>query len=546
VAQEVNPPVEPSVTLLKRSGGLRSRRVLQDDLYHNAALYPDKPAVISGGVSHTYSELQQAALRFAAALNQRGINRGDRVAIYNRNTWECCVSIYGSQIAGGVLVVINPQTKTDKLKHIIEDSDATLLVSEAALAKFFLPAIASNTNVSNVICAGAAKLIARTSTAACPAEIEDFDVVLTKTSARDANADVIPVDLAALIYTSGSTGFPKGVMQTHQSMLFAVESIAEYLRLSADDRILNVLPLAFDYGLYQLLMAIHMGATLVLELGFTYPAKVINTVIENDVTVFPAVPTIFTMLLSMHAKTGLNLPSVRRVTNTAAALPGHFIPTIQKIFPNALIFKMYGLTECKRVSYLEPELLGTKSASVGKAIPGTEVFLRSPQGDPVAVGDEGILHVRGPHVMLGYWKNPEKSKRMLKPGKFPGDRVLCTQDWFRIDEEGFLYFCSRSDDIIKTRGEKVSPTEVENVLSRIEGVREVAVVGVADDLLGQSIAAFLALEKNATLSPQDVISFCASRLESFMVPSSVVFLAELPKTPSGKISKKSLPIEPGS
>ena len=246
------------------------------------------------------------------------------------------------------------------------------------------------------------------------------------------------------------------------------------------------------------------------------------------------------MLLSMHARERLQFPSVTRVTNTAAALPAAFQQQLREVFPNALIYRMYGLTECKRVCYLEPELADSKPDSVGKAIPGTEVFLLSVDGAPVAPGETGILHVRGPHVMLGYWKQPDLSARMLKPGALPGEWVLCSQDWFRMDDEGFLYFVGRSDDIIKTRGEKVSPVEVENVLHGMPGIREAAVVGISDALLGQVIRAYVALEPDTLLTDKEVIKYCLARLENFMVPKEVLFLAELPKTNTGKISKKTL------
>jgi len=398
--------------------------------------------------------------------------------------------------------------------------------------------LANAHKLKSVLCSGKWPIPALTGKPS--GSVEPFDDVLRDTAPMAKPEAVIPNDLAALIYTSGSTGNPKGVMHTHQSMVFAAESIAEYLRLSEVDRILCVLPLAFDYGLYQLLMAIRLGATLVLERSFTYPAQIFNRMREQQVTVFPGVPTIYAMLLSMHAREKLEFPSVTRVTNTAAALPAAFQQQLREIFPNALIYRMYGLTECKRVCYLEPELADTKSESVGKAIPGTEVFLLTVDGEPVPPGETGILHVRGPHVMLGYWKQPELTARMLKSGSLPGERVLCSQDWFRMDEEGFLYFVGRSDDIIKTRGEKVSPVEVENVLHGMPGIREAAVVGISDTLLGQVIRAYVALEPGTSLSDKDIIKYCLTRLENFMVPKEIVFLPELPKTNTGKISKKTL------
>jgi acyl-CoA synthetase (AMP-forming)/AMP-acid ligase II len=228
------------------------------------------------------------------------------------------------------------------------------------------------------------------------------------------------------------------------------------------------------------------------------------------------------------------------VTNTAAALPDEFTPGLREIFPNALIYRMYGLTECKRVSYLEPELLDEKPGSVGRAIPGTEVYLLSVDGTPTPVGEIGVLHVRGPHVMRGYWNRPDLTDEMLKPGKLPDERVLCTHDLFRMDADGFLYFVSRTDEIIKTRGQKVSPVEVENALYKIPGVCEAAVVGTSDPMLGEAVVAYVVRTEGATLTEAEIRARSGALLESFMVPQRVVFRAELPKTESGKINKRAL------
>jgi len=278
----------------------------------------------------------------------------------------------------------------------------------------------------------------------------------------------------------------------------------------------------------------------VLERSFTYPADVFARIAAEGVTVFPGVPTVFMTVLGIHARNPLCFPSVRRVTNTAASLPPDIVPRLREVFPGALIFRMYGLTECKRVCYLEPELIDVKPDSVGRAIPGTEVFLLSENGTPVGPGEAGILYVRGPHVMMGYWNQPELTDQMLQPGRYPGERVLCTHDRFRMDADGYLYFEGRTDDIIKSRGEKVSPVEVENCLHGIPGVREAAVVGVPDPQLGEAIRAYVALDDGATLTVKDIKGACAAKLESFMVPRDVIILPELPKTASGKIRKKNL------
>lgn len=509
------------------------QRLLQDALLARATepAFADKPVVVIEGQPYRYAELLDSAQRLAGALVTRGVARGDRVAIYMDNSWPCVVSIFAVLLAGGVFLLINPQTKSEKLGFILDDSGARLLLTDGHLAQEFVPLFGHGLSPAQLISSG--KL-------PDGHDIAAFDTVIHAAVPLAVPAATIPLDLAALIYTSGSTGTPKGVMQTHQSMVFARDSLIEYLRLAAHDNVLCALPLAFDYGLYQLLMTVQLGATLVLERSFTYPAQVFARMAEFGVTVFPGVPTIFAMLLSAHRREPLRFPGITRVTNTAAALADDDATRLREIFPHALIYKMYGLTECKRVSYLAPELAESKPGSVGKAIPGTEVYLLSADGQPTAPGATGTLYVRGPHVMRGYWNRPELSARMLKPGPLPGEMVLCTQDQFRMDTEGFLYFVGRSDDIIKTRGEKVSPVEVENAMHAIDGIREVAVVGIDDELLGQAIRAYVMLEPGVALSGGQIRAQCIKRLENFMVPQQIVLCADLPRTATGKVSKKAL------
>ena len=506
-------------------------RLLHETLLASAERVPDREAVVAGAERLTYAELSDRALRLARALQELGVARGDRVAIYMDNSAGCATAVYAAMLAGGVFVVVNPQTKEDKLLYVLDDCEATVLLTEGALTRTALAAAAAAPSVKAVIAAAA------------PAGVEGalaFDDVVASAEPDPRPARTIPLDLAALIYTSGSTGFPKGVMMTHQSMVFAAGSISQYLRLGPDERILGLLPLAFDYGLYQLLMNVLEGGTLVLERSFAFPAQIVKRVQEEEATVFPGVPTVYATLLSMRRSMDFELPTVRRVTNTAAALPATFHGEMRRIFPNALLFAMYGLTECKRVSYLEPELLERKPTSVGRAIPGTETMVLREDGTPVEPGETGILYVRGPHVMAGYWRKPEQTAEMIVDGPLPGERMLCAQDHFTVDDEGFLYFVGRTDDIIKTRGEKVSPVEVENSLFDVDGVKEAAVVGVPDDVLGEAIRAFVVLDEGAALTEQDVIAACRTRLENFMVPREVVFLDALPTTATGKVRRKSL------
>jgi acyl-CoA synthetase (AMP-forming)/AMP-acid ligase II len=231
-------------------------------------------------------------------------------------------------------------------------------------------------------------------------------------------------------------------------------------------------------------------------------------------------------------------PRLRYITNTAAALPPAHIMRLQELFPAARLYSMYGLTECKRCTYLPPAELARRPASVGIAIPGTEAYVVDEAGARARPGETGELVIRGAHVMKGYWENPEATDKALKPGPFPWEKVLYTGDLFRTDAEGFLYFVGRKDDIIKSRGEKVSPKEVENVLYALPGIREAAVVGVPDPVLGMAIKAVVALSPGADLTEQNIVRHCARHLEDFMVPKIVEFRDELPKTESGKISRR--------
>ena len=468
------------------------QRVLGEALIFSALKNPSKTAIIIKTKEYSYSQLLENAKRLAGHLVVSGIKKGDRVAVYMNNSWQCIVSIYGITLSGATFLVINPQTKSDKLQYILNDSGTSLLISESILENEYSRAIINVKSLKEVIAAGPIN----TPDSSANYTLASFDEIISDEVQTASLPDIIPNDLAALIYTSGSTGFPKGVMMTHQSMVFTSWSLIEYLRLSDEDRIILLLPLAFDYGLYQLLMAITIGGSLIVEQSFTFQSSVYKQIEKYRPTVFPGVPTIYAMMIATHRRTGLHLDCIRKITNTAAALPSEFIPELKNIFPNALIFKMYGLTECKRVCYLEPELIDIKTGSVGKAIPGTEVFLLSPEGNQVPPGGQGILHIRGPHVMLGYWHKDELSKEMLKPGVLPGERILCSNDWFKMDEDGFLYFLGRTDDIIKTRGEKVSPVEIENVIYKIEGIREVAVIGIPDEIMGESVVAFVTKHDN--------------------------------------------------
>ncbi len=510
--------------------------LLQEYMARSAEAHPEKTALIFKKHRFTWRDVHAQAGRIANTLRSLGLKRGDRVVLYLDNSPELAIGIYGTLAADGVFVVVNAQTKADKLAYVLNDCRARVMITDRVLEPHYTTALAQAKHLEHTLVVDMGDGPAKIDATLC----HDFAGTVSAASPEWPSVKMIPTDLAAIIYTSGSTGDPKGVMLTHHNMVSAAESITTYLQNRHDDIVLCVLPLSFDYGLYQWLMVNQFGGTLVLEQSFNYPAAVLKVIEAEKVTGLPVVPTIASILRQWEEK-GARLEHVRYVTNTAAALSLTHIETLKRLAPNARLYSMYGLTECKRVCYLPPELLDKKPLSVGVPMPNMEVFVMGPDGKECPPDEEGELVVRGPHVMKGYWEKPEITAEWLKPSPhIPGEMWLWTGDRFKRDADGHLYFVGRKDDIIKTRGEKVAPKEVENAIYAMAGVQDAAVIGQKDDVLGQAIRAFIVLAEGTTYTTRDVIQHCAARLEPFMVPKYVTFVSSVPKTPSGKITKKNI------
>ncbi len=508
--------------------------LLQDYLAHSARRLPEKVALVCMGRRLTYGQIDALANVLAHHLTAAGVTPGDRVVIFADNTVETVVSFWAVLKASAVACIVNPLTKRDKLNYLLQDCRPSAFISDQHLYPVLHdPALACR-SLRRIILSGS---IDEARLAELPNAVRWDEALASGHGDAPPTSRCIELDLAALVYTSGSTGDPKGVMLTHRNMLAACTSIASYLHLREDEIILNVLPLAFDYGLYQLIMAFYAGARIVLERSFSFPAQVLNLVKSEQVTGFPGVPTIFSTLGGMKALDSFDLSSIRYVTSTAAALPAKHINMLKGLFPSARIYSMYGLTECKRCTYLPPEDLDRKPLSVGIAIPNTQIWIADENGNRLGPGVVGQLVVRGPTVMKGYWEKPEATARKLRPGPLPGEQVLYTGDCCRMDEDGYLYFVARMDDVIKSRGEKVAPKEVENALIHVAGVKETAVIGVPDELLGHAVKAFVVLEQDAVLSEADLKKECQRRLENFMVPKYISIVSSLPRTDTGKIKK---------
>jgi len=508
--------------------------LVHEYLEASARRSPHKLALVCDGQRLTYRELDEGANRLAHGLLAAGLLRGDRVAIWLPNSVEAVMAIYACLKAGGTFVVINATTKPDKLAYVLNNCQARCLFAPASRLAEVTSTLQNVPSLTlGILCGEDAP------EADSDHSLISLGAMLATSPPERPTVRCIDLDLACLIYTSGSTGEPKGVMSTHANVSFAANAIISYLENVPDDIVINVLPLAFDYGLYQLLMTMTFGGTLVLERSFAYPAAVLKRIEEERVTGLPGVPTVYAMLLQMDLGR-FDLSSLRYLTNTAAALPVEHIQRLRDAFPWARLYSMYGLTECKGVSYLPPEEVDRRPRSVGIAMPNTEVWVEDAGGNRLGPGQVGELVVRGAHVTRGYWEDPEATMRAFGPGPFPGETVLHTGDLFTMDADGFLYFVGRQDDIIKTRGEKVSPREVENVLYGLPETAEAAVVGVPDPVLGEAIKAYIVPLNGSNLTEQDVIRHCRIHLEDHMVPTQIEFCIELPKTDSGKIHKAGL------
>jgi acyl-CoA synthetase (AMP-forming)/AMP-acid ligase II len=348
-------------------------------------------------------------------------------------------------------------------------------------------------------------------------------------------------DLAAILYTSGSTGKPKGVMLSHSQIIAGAEIVSSYLGITSNDRILAVLPFSFDAGLNQLTTAFQQGATIVL-LNFRWAREIVDALATEKITGLAGVPTLWTLLAHPSSTLqGKQLPCLRYITNTGGAMPPSVLAELNAALPGASIFLMYGFTEAFRSTYLAPHELDQRPGSIGKAIPRTEILILDDSGNPCPPGKVGELAQRGPTVAMGYWGKPELTHEVFRPDS-SGDTVCYSGDLVKSDEEGFLYYVGRRDARIKSSGFRISPSEIEEVLCQNPSVRNAAVIGIPDELLGERIKAFAVLGHHARdgCAPESLIRYCAERLPRYMVPQAIEFLDDLPTNPNGKIDYAAL------
>lgn len=498
--------------------------VLLHDLLALAKPDPDRPALIDGARSWSFRQFAAEIEALAAAIRATPTERGDRVAILLPKSLEECAAIFAASRADTVFVPINPVLKQQQIRHILVDSGARVLITNAETQQRLAEAIDGLEGLA-VLEAGAT-----------PADLPP---------APPANN--IGADLAAILYTSGSTGTPKGVMLSHANLVAGTRIVRTYLSITAEDRILSILPFSFDYGLNQLLTVVEQGATVVL-FTFQMGDQIVRELARREITGLAGVPTIWAILTRAApslAKTPL--PHLRYITNSGGAVPEVTVRRLREILPQTSIFLMYGLTEAFRSTFLPPAEVDRRPTSIGKAIPECEVFPLAADGRRAKPGEPGILVHRGPTVSMGYWRRPEDTARVLRPNPLraadEGAETVCwSGDLVHEDEAGFLYFVGRQDAMIKSAGYRISPSEVEDALMLSGAFRQVAAIGLPDEWLGQRLIA-VAVGQLEHIDTDKILQELAERLPSHMVPACIELVPELPVTPNGKVDYKRLAAE---
>ena len=513
-----------------------------------AACWPGHLALTVDERHWSYADLQPQMERCAAGLLSLGLERGARVAVYLEKRVETVVASFAAPAAGGVLVPINPLLKAAQVAHILQDAQAQVLVTSAARLAALAPVLAACSELRHVVlCDGSAQ--------PTPSGWPDHLVLHVWPDVLDSQSAALPAlldtDVAVIFYTSGSTGQPKGVVLSHRNLVAGATSVAGYLHNRADDTLLAVLPLSFDAGFSQLTTAFLVGARVVL-LNYLLPRDVLQAMVRERVTGLTAVPPLYMQLAALDWPAGA-AQHLRYWANTGGRMPGATLQRLRDLAPAALPFLMYGLTEAFRSTYLPPEEVDRRPDSIGRAIPNAEVRVLRDDGSECAVDEPGELVHRGPLVALGYWRRPEETANRFKPwppALLPAggdwrapERAVYSGDTVRRDTDGYLYFVGRRDEMIKTSGYRVSPTEVEEVLYASGLVAEALVHAVPDEALGSAIcAALLASPAASGQADEDsaaLLAHCREHLPAFMLPKILNWVSQpLPRSPNGKLDRQ--------
>jgi len=480
----------------------------------NVGRFGEYVALHFEGRDITNVEQQRAATRVANALRRLGVGVGDRVVVLLPNCPEVTQAYGGILRVGAVIVPVVFLLSADEVRHIVADSEAKVVITSSELA----PKVDGWTG-SVVLVGGGSQALA-------------WEELISRESEVASIVERDDVDLAVILYTAGTTGRPKGVALSHGNLASNARSAASLYELDRDAWALSVLPLSHSYGLTVMNAGNILGTKSVLLRWFT-PDRVLETIERFRVQSMAGVPTMYVYLLNYPEADRFDTSSMRSWGSGAAPLPLEIVQPFEKKFGGRLM-EGYGLTEASPVVSAHRLSGVRKLGSVGQPIPGVEVAILDDADRPLPVGEPGEVCVRGPNVMLGYYRLPDETAKTLRNG------WLHTGDVGRVDEDGFLYIVERKKDLIIRGGFNIYPREVEEVLYAHPHIAEAAAIGMPDPLMGEEVVAFVALKSGATADADDVISFCQARLAKFKCPKQVRFVAALPKSPIGKILRKEL------
>ena len=498
-------------------------------------------ALTYGAQAMAYGELAAAVQACAAGLTGLGLARGERVGIYLEKRMETVVASFGAAAAGGAFVPVNPLLKPEQVGFILRDCDVRVLVTSSERLPLLQAVIAECPALHKVVVVGGAAAVA------LGKPVINWSALLQ--AAPWAGHRVIDTDVVAILYTSGSTGRPKGVVLSHRNMVAGAKSVASYLDNRAGDTLLAALPLSFDAGFSQLTTAFHAGARVVL-LNYLMPRDVLKAMEREKVTGLTAVPPLYIQLTQLEWPAAIG-EYLRYFANTGGRMPRETLDLLRRKTPASKPFLMYGLTEAFRSTYLPPEEVDRRPDSIGKAIPNAEILVLRPDGSLCDADEPGELVHRGALVGLGYWNDAEKTAERYKPlpGREGGlqlpEYAVFSGDTVRRDAEGFLYFIGRRDEMIKTSGYRVSPTEVEEVVYSTQRVGECVAFGVDHPAIGQTIQLIATPPAGAAaLDVPALLADCKARMPAYMVPAGVdAATGPLPRNPNGKIDRKLLATE---
>ncbi len=522
---------------------------LHHHVEQQARIRPMAAALSSRDATLTYAQLWLAVRQAGAQLAGLGVERHDRVAVYLEKRFETVAALWGTSLVGGVFVPVNPLLKGKQVAHVVRDSGARVLVTSPGRLAAVRDQL-DGTGLTTVL------LVDQPDSGTAPEDLpgvavhrwasppgaEEHLPVDAERSQPGTDVD-IDVDIAAILYTSGSTGSPKGVVLSHRNLLVGATSVSGYLHNTAEDVLLAVLPLSFDAGLSQLTTAFAVGAHAVL-LDYLRPRGVAVACERYGVTGITGVPPLWTQLATVDWPPRAR-QTLRYFANTGGRMPTTLLRELRGLFPAAAPYLMYGLTEAFRSTYLDPAQVELRPDSIGRAIPDAEVLVLRPDGTPCADGEPGELVHRGSLVALGYWNDPERTAARFRP--VPGydepwraapEPAVWSGDTVVRDTEGYLYFVGRADEMIKTSGYRVSPTEVEEAALGTGLAREAVALGVPDDGLGQRV--LLVVAAPAALDEDRLLNEMRQSLPTFMVPAEIRRVDTLPRNPNGKLDRAAI------